>query len=278
METATGTSRTPESAGATLRCDLNCDLGEFSGGRPTGDDAAMFQLITSANIACGFHAGVPLTMRESCLRALDSGVAIGAHVSYRDLAGFGRRAMDIAAEDLYRDVLSQLSALAGIAASVGGRLSYVKPHGALYNRIVTDPAQADAVARAVRDFDATLPQLGLSGTQAALAADRYGIRFIREAFVDRAYAPDGSLVPRGLPGAVLSASAADGASEIAARAVAMVADGEVDAIDGTRVRVRVDSLCVHGDTADAVGMARAVRAALRVAGVVVAPFTSATLA
>jgi 5-oxoprolinase (ATP-hydrolysing) subunit A len=252
------------------RIDLNSDLGEAFGAWSMGDDEAMLDVVTSANVACGFHAGDPLTMLARCTTAAAVGVAIGAHVSYRDLAGFGRRAMDIPASELYGDVLYQLAALAGVAASVGARVTYVKPHGALYNRIVDDEVQAAAVANAVRAFDPGLAVLGLAGSEIDRAASARGLRFVREAFVDRGYREDGTLVPRSQPGAVLSDPAT-----VAERAFTMVADGTVRTADGTPVPIEVDSLCVHGDSPDAVAMAVAVRARLEGAGVHIAPFAPA---
>jgi UPF0271 protein len=247
--------------------DLNSDLGESFGAWTMGDDDAMLETVTSANIACGFHAGDPLTMLSRCRTALDRGVSIGAHVGYRDLAGFGRRAIDIPAGELYGDVLYQLAALAGVAASVGASVNYVKPHGALYNRIATDAVQAAAVADAVRDFDPSLRVLGPAGSRIAEAAAERSLTFVREAFVDRAYRGDGSLVPRSEPGAVLT-----GASQIAQRAVTLVTEGTVLALDGRPVAVEADSLCVHSDTPGAVAMARAVRGALEGAGLRIRAF------
>jgi UPF0271 protein len=247
--------------------DLNCDLGESFGAWRMGDDAAMLKLVTSANVACGFHAGDASTMLETCRLAALGDVAVGAHVSYRDLAGFGRRAMDVPPDDLYAEVLYQLSALAGIARTAGTEVTYVKPHGALYNRIVGDRAQADAVVRAVADFDPSLAVLGLARSEVGRSAEAAGLLFVREAFVDRGYLADGTLVPRGRAGAVLS-----GDRSIAERAVRLAVDGEVTAADGTEIRVEVDSLCVHGDTPGAVVMAAEVRAALAETGVEVASF------
>ncbi|TAM69523.1 MAG: LamB/YcsF family protein [Microbacteriaceae bacterium] len=252
--------------------DLNSDLGESFGAWRLGDDAAMLAVVTSASIACGFHAGDPLTMLSCCRTAADNGVAVGAHIAYRDLAGFGRRAMDMPPGELYGDVLYQLAALAGIAASVGASVSYVKPHGALYNRIVTDAVQASAVADAVRDFGGGLSVLGLAGSAIASAAQARGIPFVSEAFVDRGYRADGSLVPRSQPGAVLGGSAQGGVAEVARRAVAMVTDGVVVADDGSTIPIAVDSLCVHGDSAGAVAMARAVRAGLEEADIRIEAF------
>jgi len=273
VEAGSGVTRAADSQRAgrnsvdVTRVDLNSDLGESFGAWSMGDDDAMLTVVTSANIACGFHAGDPLTMLARCRTAQERGVAIGAHVSYRDLAGFGRRAIDIPAGELYGDVLYQLAALAGVAASVGARVQYVKPHGALYNRIATDAVQAAAVADAIRDFDASMSVLGLAGTRIADAAAERGLPFVREAFVDRAYRADGSLVPRSEPGAVLT-----GATEIAQRAVTLVTHGSVIAANGSTIAVDVDSLCVHSDTPGAVTMARAVRNGLEGAGIRIEAF------
>jgi UPF0271 protein len=247
--------------------DLNSDLGESFGAWTMGDDAAMLRLVTSANIACGFHAGDASTMLATCRLAAENGVAVGAHVSYRDLAGFGRRAMDVPSDELYGEVLYQLAALSGIARVAGTRVAYVKPHGALYNRIVADRTQAAAVVRAVADFDPAVALLGLAGSVVADEAQDAGLRFVREAFVDRGYLADGTLVPRGRTGAVLA-----GDADIALRAVRLVVEGAVTAVDGTEIGVEVDSLCVHGDTPGAVSMATAVRSALAAAGVRVEAF------
>lgn len=247
--------------------DVNSDLGEGFGAWAMGDDAALLRLVSSANVACGFHAGDPSTMLATCQEAAANGVTVGAHVSYRDLAGFGRRAMDVPAGELRDEVLYQLSALAGLARVAGTAVRYVKPHGALYNRIVADEHQARAVVDAVAAFDPRLALLGLTGSAVHRAAEEAGVRFVGEAFVDRGYRADGTLVPRGEPGALLTDDA-----RIAERAVRMVVDGSVTAADGSDVAVAVDSLCVHGDTPGAVAMARAVRDALAAAGVEVRPF------
>jgi len=247
--------------------DLNSDLGESFGAWTMGDDAALLRIVSSANVACGFHAGDPSTMLATCREAAANGVTVGAHVSYRDLPGFGRRSMDVPAGELRDEVLYQLAALSGLARVAGTAVRYVKPHGALYNRIVRDAAQARAVVDAVVAFDPALPLLGLAGSAVERAAADAGLRFVREAFVDRGYSADGSLVPRTDPGALLT-----DATEIAERAVRMVTEGTVDAVDGTAVRLEVDSLCVHGDTPGAVAMARAVRSALAAAAIQVEPF------
>jgi UPF0271 protein len=247
--------------------DLNSDLGESFGAWTMGDDAAMLQLVTSVNVACGFHGGDPSTMLATCRLAAENAVTIGAHVSYRDLAGFGRRSMDVPAPELRDEILYQLSALSGMALVAGTAVRYVKPHGALYNRIVVDASQAAAVVEAVAAFDPTLPVLGLAGSAVERAAIDRGLRFVAEAFVDRGYHADGTLVPRTEPGALLSDVEA-----IAARAVRMAADGAVEAVDGSRIVVAADSLCVHGDTPGAVAMAEAVRRRLDDAGITVEAF------
>lgn len=247
--------------------DLNADLGEGFGVWRLGDDDAMLGIVTSANVACGFHAGDPVGLLRVCRLAAERGVRIGAQVSYRDLAGFGRRFIDVAAEDLVADVLYQIGALQAIAHSSGSTVSYVKPHGALYNTIVTNREQAAAVAEAVHLVDATLPVLGMAGSALFDEAARLGLRTVAEAFADRAYRPDGQLVSRREPGAVLHDPAA-----IAERVVAMVTSGQVTAIDGTRVPVAVESVCVHGDSPGAVQIATAVRDRLTATGIDIGSF------
>ena len=245
--------------------DLNSDLGESFGAWTMGDDAAMLPLVSSANLACGFHAGDPLGMLTACRTALAHGVTIGAHPSYRDRVGFGRRDMEIAPEELGAELLYQVGGLVGVAESIGARVAYVKPHGALYTRMAVDPAIADVVAEAAATL--ALPVLGPPLSAVETACSRAGVRFVREAFADRAYLADGTLAPRGLPGAVITDP-----SEVADRAERIVTDGEVTALDGSTVGVRVDSLCVHGDTVGAVQLAHAVRHALTRAGVRIAAF------
>jgi 5-oxoprolinase (ATP-hydrolysing) subunit A len=247
--------------------DLNADLGEGFGAWRLGDDEALLTVVTSANIACGFHAGDPVILRRCCAAAVARGVAIGAQVSYRDLAGFGRREMDVPPDELTAEVLYQLAALDGIARAEGGRVRYVKPHGALYNRIARDPVQARAVAAAVADYDRGLPLLTLPGSAAAQAATEAGLRAVAEAFADRAYTAEGTLVSRREPGAVFS-----DADQVRERAVAMATRGQVTAIDGQPVTVAPESICVHGDTPGAVELARAVRRGLESAGVRLASF------
>jgi UPF0271 protein len=247
--------------------DLNADLGEGFGVWRLGDDDALLGVVTSANVACGFHAGDPSTMRRVCTTAVAAGVAIGAQVSYRDLAGFGRRFIDVAPAELTDDVLYQLAALDGLARTAGGRVSYLKPHGALYNAVVSHEAQAEAVVAAVTAYDAGLPVLGLPGSVLLRAAEAAGLRTVTEGFADRGYTPEGTLVSRRSPGALVHDPAA-----VAERAVRMAAEGTVVAVDGSTVPVVVESVCVHGDTPGAVELARGVRAALTGAGLRVAPF------
>lgn len=245
-----------------MQIDLNSDLAESFGRWTLGDDAAMLEIVSSANVACGFHAGDPLTMLAALERAAANGVAVGAHVSYRDLAGFGRRDLDASPDELRGDVLYQLAAVSGLAHTAGTRVSYVKPHGALYNRIAHDPMQAEAVLDAVAAFDASLPILGMPGSVIlALATDR-GLVTRTEAFADRAYQSDGSLVSRRLAGAVITDSA-----EVAERSVRIATERTVVAIDGTVIPLDPQSLCLHSDTPGAVELARTVRDALELAGV-----------
>lgn len=247
--------------------DLNADLGESFGSWTMGDDASMFRIVSSANVACGFHAGDPLTMLDSCRAAFELDVRVGAHVGYRDLAGFGRRSLDMTFDELFGDVLYQLGALDGMAHAVGASVDYVKPHGALYNRIVHDAEQAEAVVAAVHAYDPGLPVLGLPGSAWLTLAEEAGHPVFREAFVDRAYLPDGTLVPRSQEGAVLHDPAA-----VVAQAVRLATLKEVVAVDGSVVPVQADSLCIHGDTPGAVDIAAAVRQGLEQAGVQIEAF------
>lgn len=247
--------------------DLNSDLGESFGVWRLGDDAAMLAIVTSANVACGFHAGDPSTLRLVCAAAVAHGVTIGAQVAYPDLAGFGRRFLDIDPGELRDAVLYQLGALDAFAQVAGGEVAYVKPHGALYHATVDGEDQARAVVAAAAEYDPSLAILGLPGSALLLAADAAGLEAVPEAFADRAYLGDGRLVPRREPGAVLAEPSA-----VAARAVRMAVDHEVVAVDGSVIEVRARSLCVHGDTPGAVELARAVRDALDGAGVGVGAF------
>ncbi|MGQ4513461.1 5-oxoprolinase subunit PxpA [Streptomyces sp. DW26H14] len=247
--------------------DLNADLGEGFGRWHLTEDEALLSVVTSANVACGFHAGDPLTMREVCAWAAERGVRIGAQVSYRDLAGFGRRSMDVPAPELAAEVAYQIGALDVFARAAGARVAYVKPHGALYNRAVHDDEQAGAVVEGVLLAGGGLPVLGLPGSRLLARAVDAGLPVVTEAFADRAYTAGGTLVPRTQEGAVVS----DGAV-VVERAVGMATSGTVTALTGERVDVRARSLCLHGDTAGAVELARTVRRALEGAGVRVEPF------
>lgn len=248
--------------------DLNADLGEGFGVWRLGDDDEMLRVVTSANVACGFHAGDPAGLARVCRAAAEGGVRIGAQVGYRDLAGFGRRHIDITAEDLTADVIYQIGALQALAHAAGSVVSYVKPHGALYNTVVTDETQAHAVAQAVHAVDPGLPVLGLAGSKLFAAAADLGLRCVAEAFADRAYRPDGQLVSRREAGAVIHDPNA-----VAQRVSEMVARGEVTAIDGSVISVVVESVCVHGDSPGAVQIANSVRQQLIADGVELKPFT-----
>lgn len=247
--------------------DLNSDLGEGYGAWTMGDDDALLNVVSSANIACGFHAGDPQVMRRTVETAARSGVTVGAHVSYPDRRGFGRHDLKLPPGEITNDVLYQIGALDAFARASETRVSYVKPHGALYNRIAIDEDLAGAVVTAIREYDPGLALLTLPGSAAAEAAEAAGIPVIAEGFADRAYTPDGHLVPRSQPGSVLTDPDA-----VAARAVRMATEHTVTAIDGTDVPVPVASLCVHGDSPGAVSLAQAVRSGLTAAGVTIAPF------
>lgn len=250
--------------------DLNSDLGENTPDRVVGDDDAMLRIVSSANVSCGFHAGSPEGIRSTLEAAVANGVAIGAHPGYRDYEGFGRVPIAVDSATLQAHVEYQLCALQGLATAVGGRVVYVKPHGALYNAIARDERQARDVVRAIRAVDPSLVLLGLAGGVALEVAEREGLPTAAEAFADRAYRPEGLLVPRSEPGAVLHDPAA-----VAARMVRLALEGVVRAVDGSDVRVAAESICVHGDSEGAVAMAAATRAALEAAGVAIAPFAGA---
>ncbi|WP_307867666.1 LamB/YcsF family protein [Umezawaea beigongshangensis] len=254
---------------STTGIDLNSDLGEGFGVWVLGDDDALLDVVTSANVACGFHAGDPSTMRRVCAAAASRGVVVGAQVSYRDLAGFGRRFVDADPGELADEVLYQIGALEACARAAGTRVGYVKPHGALYNAVVHHEAQARAVVAGVLAFGGGLPVLGLPGSLLLAEAERAGLRPVAEAFADRGYTPEGTLVPRGRPDALLTSTGA-----VVERAVRLATAGELVAVDGTVLRTSAESLCLHGDTPGAVAHARAVRAALTSAEVPIAPFTA----
>lgn len=249
--------------------DLNCDLGEGFGVWRLGDDEALLEFVSSANVACGFHAGDPSIMRRICEQAAALGVAIGAQVSYPDLRGFGRRFIDMDPRELVDAVVYQLGALDGFARVAGTRVTYVKPHGALYHAAIDHDDQARAIVEAVRSYSSSLAVLGLPGSALLRRARAAGLEAVGEAFADRGYLPDGRLVPRGAEGAVVH-----DVDVVAARVVQLAREGVVRAVDGAVVRVDAGSICLHSDTPGAVALARAVRAALRDAGVEVRPFTA----
>ena len=250
------------------RIDLNSDLGEGYGAWTMGDDAAMLAVVSSANVACGFHAGDPAGILSTLREAAARGVAVGAHVGYPDRVGFGRRPMDVAPADLEADVIYQIGALQGLARAAGTRVSYVKPHGALYNTIAHDARQAAAVIAGVRAFDPSLVLMGLAGAPVLAQAQAAGLAVMAEAFADRAYQPDGQLVSRREAGAVLHDPAL-----VAARMLRLATEGVIEAVDGSSLRLEAGSICVHGDSPGAVAMARQIRETLVQAGVTIAPFT-----
>ncbi|MFF7046020.1 LamB/YcsF family protein [Streptomyces massasporeus] len=247
--------------------DLNADLGEGFGRWRLTDDEQLLSVVTSANVACGFHAGDAATMRRVCELAAERGVRIGAQVSYRDLAGFGRRAMDVPPAELAAEVAYQIGALEVFARAAGARVAYVKPHGALYNRVVHDEEQATAVVDGVLLADAALSVLGLPGSRLLELAGKAGLPVVTEAFADRAYTDAGTLVPRTLEGAVVTDPDA-----VVERSVSLARSGEVVSHTGTRIEVRARSLCLHGDTPGAVDLARRVRERLAACGVRVEAF------
>ena len=249
--------------------DINSDLGESFGAWKMGDDAAMLDIVSSANVACGFHAGGPAGILRTLKAARWRGVAVGAHVGYRDLAGFGRRNMDPSSEELVGDVIYQIGALKGLAAAAGTTVTYVKPHGALYNTIAHDERQANDVIAAIRGVDPGLVLMALAGSPLIARARAAGLTVVAEAFADRAYAADGQLVSRREKGAVLHDPQA-----IAQRIMRMVRDGVIRSIDGGDVAIDAQSVCVHGDSPDAVAIARYLRAALEEAGLSVRPFAA----
>jgi UPF0271 protein len=243
--------------------DLNADVGESFGAWMMGNDGGLLPYLTSVNVACGFHGGDPLTMDRTVSAALERGIRIGAHPSYPDLRGFGRREMQASADEVETDVLYQAGALRAFVESRGGRLWHVKPHGALYSQAARDRNLARAVARGVRRLGGGVTLVGLASSalfQEAAVAE--GVSFAGEAFVDRSYEPDGTLTKRGIPGAVLESG------KVAARqALSIAREGRVVARDGTVVALAAETLCVHGDNLHAVEIARTVRAALEAAGI-----------
>jgi UPF0271 protein len=253
-----------------LTIDLNSDLGENTPENIVSDDAAMLELVSSANVSCGFHAGNPQGIRTTLERAVAQGVAIGAHPSYDDWEGFGRRDRDVPDAQLQAQIEYQIGALKGLAAAAGGTVSYVKPHGALYNAIARDERQARAVVHAIRAIDPNLVVLGLAGSVANRVAEEAGLRVAVEAFADRAYNPDGTLVSRHEPNAVLRDPSA-----AAKRVLRLVEDGQIEAVDGSVIAAHAQSVCFHGDSQGAIDMARAARDLLDRSGVSIASFASA---
>jgi 5-oxoprolinase (ATP-hydrolysing) subunit A len=252
-----------------LTIDLNADLGEGFGLSRATEDEAILDFVSSANVACGFHAGDATTMRHTVMAAKKRGVTIGAHPSYPDIPGFGRRELGLPAKEIANHVEYQIRVLRDVCGAERAKLSYVKPHGALYNRAARDPEAAKAVATAIRAVEASLTLLGLAGSEMARAAERAGIAFASEAFVDRAYKPNGTLVPRDQSGAVIH----DVKSAVQ-RAVMLVKGQTITADDGSELHISAQSLCVHGDNADAVPILRALNARLKESGVAISPFAA----
>ena len=253
-----------------MKMDLNSDLGESFGAWTMGDDAAMLDIVSSANVACGFHAGDAAGILSTLKAAKARNVVVGAHVAYRDLAGFGRRNMDVASSDLVADVIYQIGALQGLARAAGTTVKYVKPHGALYNTIAQDKRQAMDVITAMKAIDPSLVLMALAGAPLIGWARDAGLTVVAEAFADRGYTPQGVLVSRREPGAVLHDE-----QLIAQRMLTLVREGVIEAVDGSMVRVEADSICVHGDSPGAVAIARNIRQRFEQEGVQIASFVGA---
>jgi len=249
-----------------MRIDINSDMGESFGAYTIGHDAGLMKAVTSANIAAGFHAGDPSVLRDTIRLAKASGVAIGAHPGFPDLVGFGRRELNVTAREAEDFVLYQVAAVAGVAAAEGMRLQHVKPHGALFNMAVKNAELADAIARAVAAFDRSLILFGLPGSEILRAGRAAGLRVAAEIFADRAYEPDGTLASRKKPGSVIHDPAV-----VVSRAVSMVRDRSVVAVDGSKVTLDADTICVHGDTKGSDDLAARLRRAFEEAGITVAP-------
>ncbi|PYB69793.1 LamB/YcsF family protein [Rhizobium wuzhouense] len=250
--------------------DLNSDLGESYGAWAMGDDEAMLSIVSSANVACGFHAGDPLGILKTVQAAAKEGVSIGAHVSYPDRVGFGRRDMDVTSAELTADVIYQIGAIKGVAAAAGVTVGYVKPHGALYNRIAHDPKQGQAVIDGIKAIDPNLVLMGLAGAPILALAQKSGLKTVAEAFADRAYTPGGELVSRREAGSVLHDS-----DLIARRMLQLAREGTLEAIDGSTIKVDAQSICVHGDSPSAVAIAREIRRAFETDGIAVRSFLKA---
>lgn len=242
--------------------DLNCDMGESFGAWKMGDDRAIMPLITSANVACGFHAGDPSTIRATVRLAVDHGVAVGAHPSYPDLQGFGRRAMQISAQECYDLVVYQAGAVEAFARAAGAPLHHVKIHGMLYNVAAKDEGLADAIARATKELGGGVMLYALSGSLMMEAAQRHGVRAVGEVFADRSYQGDGTLTPRGQPGAMITDEAAS-----VAQVLMMVEQGKLRSLDGVEVPVEAGTLCLHGDQPGAIRFAQALRVAFKERGI-----------
>jgi 5-oxoprolinase (ATP-hydrolysing) subunit A len=250
--------------------DLNSDLGESYGAWAMGDDEAMLSIVSSANVACGFHAGDPLGILKTVKAAAEKGVSIGAHVSYPDRVGFGRRDMDVTSAELTADVIYQIGAIKGVATAAGVTVDYVKPHGALYNRIAHDPKQGQAVIDGIKAIDPNLVLMGLAGAPILALAQKSGLKTVAEAFADRAYTPGGELVSRREAGSVLHDP-----DLIARRMLQLAREGTLEAIDGSTIKVDAQSICVHGDSPGAVAIAREIRRAFEADGIAVRSFLNA---
>ena len=249
-----------------MKIDLNCDMGESFGRYRIGADEEMMPVITSANIACGYHAGDPLVMDKTVRLAVEHGVGVGAHPGFPDLMGFGRRNMSLSPDEIENYILYQIGALAAFAQAAGSKLAHVKPHGALYNMAAKDAEMARAIAKAIARFDKELILVCLPNSEVEKAARELGLRVAREGFADRAYNADGTLRSRKLPGALI-----EDPQEAAKRVVRMVKEGVVVAYTGEEIPLQVETICVHGDTPAAVEIAKAVRRALEEAGIQVTP-------
>ncbi|WP_315928330.1 5-oxoprolinase subunit PxpA [Mesorhizobium sp. SP-1A] len=253
--------------------DLNSDLGESFGPWPMGDDVSMLEIVTSANIACGFHAGDPAGILTVLKEAARRGVSVGAHVGYRDLVGFGRRNMDPSSAELVGDTIYQIGALQGLARAAGTTVRYVKPHGALYNTIAHDARQAADVIAGIKAIDPSLILMALAGAPIVEQARAAGLAVVCEAFADRAYNADGSLVSRRLPGSVIHDP-----EVVAERMLRMVTEGKIATTDGVEIPLEAQSICIHGDNPAAVALARALREKLAKRGVELKAFADMTKA
>lgn len=251
---------------APVSIDINSDVGEGFGACPGAPDAELFAVISSANVACGFHAGDPRTMERTVRAAKAAGVAVGAHPGFPDLVGFGRRTMRASAEEIHTDLLYQVGALAAFCQAHDVPLHHVKPHGALYNMAAVDRAMADAIVAAIHAYEPGLPLYALPESQLEAAARAAGLYVAREAFVDRAYMADGTLAPRSLPGSVLTDPEA-----VVARVIRMVRGEPIATLDGGSIRIQAETFCIHSDTPTAVPIAQALRDGLEAAGIAVRP-------